>query len=110
MPAGPLRKRIRFERGSKTADGGGGSSLQWLQFLEVWGSFAPERGRERVEAGRLEAAVAGIVRIRSSLSARQILTSDRAVFDGVPHQIRSITNPDQRNKYLELVVERGVGT
>lgn len=37
-------------------------------------------------------------------------TDARVLIDGEPYNIRSVTNPDQRKKDLEFVVERGVAT
>lgn len=108
MPAGSLRKRLTFETEGETPDGGGGYVAGWSTIATVWGSFRPERGRERLEAGRLEGAVAGVVRVRSSATTRTITEKDRVTFGGDSYQIRSLTNPDQRNKFLEFLVEKGV--
>lgn len=110
MPAGRLNKRVRFERARRSADTAGGAERSWAHLVTVWGGLQVERGRERVEAGRVESALAGTLTIRVSTAALEILTSDRAVIDGVPWNIRSIANEDQHRKYLTLVVERGVAT
>jgi SPP1 family predicted phage head-tail adaptor len=110
MPAGRLNKRVAFQRAVKVADGGGGSTTTWETFLTVWGGFFPERTRERLEAGRLESAVAGRLTVRSSDDTRALTTAHRVVIDGYAHQIHAIVNPDQRDKYLDLTVERGVAT
>jgi SPP1 family predicted phage head-tail adaptor len=108
MPAGPLRKRVTFEREMRTEDAGGGAAVAWGDPLTVWGQFQPERGAERLSSGRLESALAGVLRIRSSDAARQITADQRVTIDGIAHQIRSIANPDQRNRMIEMTVERGV--
>lgn len=110
MGAGQLRKRVTFEEPVAIADGAGGHATEWMWPLTVWGAIMPERGRERLQAGRLESPVAGILRIRSSSQVRTITEAHRATIDGVPYQIRSIVNPDSRGKYLDMVVERGVAT
>lgn len=110
MGAGQLRKRVTFEREQRSADGAGGAAVKWVPELTVWGGLITERGRERLEAGRLESANTAILKVRSSSAARCIDASYRAQIDGVSYQVRSIDNPDQRNKYLEMVVERGVAT
>lgn len=109
MPAiARLRKRVTFQRESRTADGAGGYALAWTTLCSVWGQNAPERGRERVAAGRVEADLTGILTVRSSTKTRAVTTSDKVLIDGVAHNIRSISNPDQGNRFLEMVVERGV--
>lgn len=111
IKAGKLNKRVTFQREQLAPDGIGGNALTWSPIAGLAGipcRFIPERGRERLEAGRIEAAAAGILVVRSSEGTRGLTEKDRAVFDGVPHNIKSITNPDQRGRDLELVVERGV--
>lgn len=107
MAAGPMRRRITFQEESQTPDGGGGYELAWSDIVTVWGSFQPERGRERIEAGRLAETLGGVIKIRSSAASRAITPGNRAVMSGVSYNIRSISNPDQRNKFLEMTVERG---
>lgn len=92
----------------RTPDGAGGFSVAWSTALTVWGYLRPERGRERLEAGRLESATMAVLRIRSSAAARAIDASYRAVVDGVHYQIRAIVNPDQRDEYIEMTLEEGV--
>lgn len=109
MPAiARLRKRVIFQRESRTADGAGGYSLGWTTLCTVWGQNAPEKGRERVAAGRIESDLSGVLVVRSSSETRAVTTSDKVLIDNVAHNIRSISNPDQRNRFLEMVVERGV--
>lgn len=110
MRAGNLVKRVTFQREATVDDDGGGQSVSWADIsglVRVSASFAPERGRERLEAGRLEAAVAGRLWMRSFALARTITEKDRVMIDDVPYVIRSIVNPDGRNIELEMTVERG---
>lgn len=108
MGAGQLRDRVTFQKEIRTPDGGGGSTKSWGDDLTVWGQFNPERGRERLAAGRLESALGGVLKIRSSIAARALTTSHRVTIDGDRFQIRSIANPDRRNRFLEMVVEKNV--
>ncbi len=110
MAAGPLRDRVTFQVEAAISDGGGGSALSWSDALTVWGGFSPGRAREQLEAGRLEGPVAGVLKVRSSTETRTITTAHRAMIDGEAYQIRSITNPDRQNRFLEILVERGVAT
>ena len=110
MVAGQLRDRVAFQKKVSVSDGGGGSTTSWQTQFTVWGGFRPERGRERLEAGRLESAVAGVLKVRSSVQARTVDASWRVLIDSVAYQVRSITNPDRRDRFLEMTIERGVGT
>ncbi|MEM6381088.1 MAG: phage head closure protein [Pseudomonadota bacterium] len=107
MAAGPMRKRITFQQEVKAPDGAGGHDLSWIDLTTVWGSFKPERGTERVEAGRLEDSLRGVIKVRSSSITRQVTAGFRAMIDGQPYNLGPPSNPDQRNRYLEFVAERG---
>lgn len=108
MRAGRLRKRVTFQAETRTGDGGGGSARGWGDDLEVWGEFQPQRGREQLEAGRLEAALAGVLRVRSSSETRLVTEKHSVLIDGARFQIRTIANPDGKNDMLEMTVEKGV--
>lgn len=110
VSAGQLRKRVTFQVETRVPDGGGGFSETWGGDIVVWGQLVPERGSERLEAGRLEAALGGVLRIRSSSETAVITEAYTVKIDGQRYQIRSISNPDQRGKVLEMVVEKGVAT
>lgn len=105
--AGHLRSRVQFDRWTVNSDGAGGGGSIWSAFLTTRGQLLPERGRETLAAGRLESATLAVLKIRSSIAARGITAADTAVVDGVRYQIRTITNPDQHDRWLEMVVERG---
>lgn len=109
MPdAGLLRSRVTFARRDVVDDGGGGGTVNWTPMLSTRGYLRPERGREALAAGRPESSSMAVLQIRSSLAARAIDASYRVSVDDVPYNVRSIINPDQRNRFLELLVERGV--
>lgn len=113
MRAGRLNQRVTFQQESTVPDGGGGQTVSWLNvagLVSIAAEFRPERGRERLEAGRLEAANAGTLRIRSFALSRSITEKHRVLIDTVPYQVRSIVDPDGRREMLELLVERGVAT
>lgn len=109
MSIGQLRKRVYFSRlKARVEDGGGGSPKTWTPALTVWGQLSPERGREVLAAGRLESSAGAVLKIRSSTAARAIDATYKATIDGVDHQVRAISNPDGRNRFLEIVLESGV--
>jgi SPP1 family predicted phage head-tail adaptor len=108
--AGRLRKRATFQSEVQTPDGGGGYALTWSDGPTVWCELVLERGRERVAAGRLDAAIGGVLSVRASSETRAINEGHRVLVDDIAYQIRSITDPDQRGAWLEMVVEKGVAT
>lgn len=106
--AGLMRDRITFQQEREEPIGGGGYELNWHTAATVWGQLAPERGSERVEAGRMEASVGAVLRVRYSADTAAITAGWRALIDGEPYNIRSVTQPDRRNRIIEMTVERGV--
>lgn len=109
MGAGRLRDRAAFQRELLEEDIFGNETRgNWGPLVTVWAQFTPERSWERIEGGRLEAAVAGTLRLRSTPQTRDVTEADRVVVDEVLYNIRGITNPDRRNRWLEITVERGV--
>lgn len=108
MAAGPLRDRIAFKKKVETDDGQGGYATSWALQFTVWGSFRPQRGREQMEAGRLESSVSGVIRVRSSSQSQTIEPTWIAVIDGADYNIRWISNPDRHARFLEIAVDRGV--
>lgn len=110
MRAGRLRDRVTFQVLSvPSKDSTEGGRKVWSNLCTVWGELRLERGVERVEAGRLESSVAGVLIVRSSGATRAITAVHRAVIRGEAYQIRSNTNPDRRRIMQEMVVEAGVG-
>jgi SPP1 family predicted phage head-tail adaptor len=106
--AGKLRKLVTFQIETRVSDGGGGYSETWAGDITTYGGLTIERGAERLEAGRLEAALGGVLEVRASSETLVITEAYSVLIDGVRYQIRSIANPDQRGERLEMVVEKGV--
>ncbi|QFT31811.1 Phage head-tail joining protein [Labrenzia sp. THAF82] len=103
-------ERVTFQVAAEVSDGGGGFDVTWGGDVTVWGAFFPEFGREKVQGGRIEAPVGGTLNVRYSSDVIGFASDARVLIDGEPYNIRSVTNPDQRKKDLEFVVERGVAT
>jgi len=110
MRGGRLRKRVTFERAGRANDGGGGAAVSWVPVATVWGGYRPESSAERLDAGRLQSDTIGTLTIRSSIMAKSLTSADRVIIDGIAHQIKAVTNPDQKDAGLAILVERGVPT
>ncbi len=106
-----MRDRVSFHRLDAVSDDYGNETGGYAAsaFLTVWGRFQPQRGREALEAGRLESSVAGILTIRQSTEADAVTAADQVRIGGAEYQIRAIVDPTQRGAYWEISVERGVG-
>ena len=63
-----------------------------------------------IEAGRIAEQVTGVLRVRFSDMAANILPGDRVLIDDEAYNIRSSADPDGRRIRLEMVIEKGVAT
>ncbi|MBA5779493.1 phage head closure protein [Stappia sp. F7233] len=106
--AGQFRDRVTFQTETDIPDSGGGQATGWADIATVWAHLVEERGRERIANGRIEASAGAVLRVRHSPAVAVVTESDRAVIGGVVYNIRSIAQPDRRNRIIEMVLERGV--
>ena len=110
MRAGRMRDRVTFQRLDNTTDQYAQvTAASYTNILTVWGELVTGKGREAMEAGRLQSEVRSVLHVRSSSEVRGVTESDRALIGGVAYNIRAISNPDRRNHRLEMILERGVG-
>jgi SPP1 family predicted phage head-tail adaptor len=98
------RKRATFQALTTTPDGAGGATSVWTGFT-VWAQFKPDRAREKIQQGRIADNQSGVLTIRSSATTRVIDDTYRVVLDGVNYNVKSNSNPDQRNDVIELLIE-----
>lgn len=104
MDFAQARKRATIQSLVTTPDGSGGSTEQWTGFT-VWAQFSPDRAREKIQQGRIADLQSGVLRIRSSTTTRAIDDTYRVLLDGVTYNVKSNSNPDQRNDVIELLIE-----
>lgn len=112
---GSMTKRVTFQRDTGTIGVGGSKTRHWTDIpglIRVPVEYRAQRGRERLQAGRLEATTAGIVTVQGCDAVRGLTPGDIMVVHeqsgDIPHRIYSIENPDQRSRDYEIVVEKGV--
>lgn len=112
---GSMNKLATFQRDTGTIGLGGSKTRNWSDLpglVRVPVEYKPQRGRERVQAGRLEAATVAFVTIQDCAAVRGVTPADIIVIHDdrgdIPHRIYSIENPDQRSRDVEIVVEKGV--
>jgi len=109
MRAGVLREKAAFKRLDTTTDAYGNTTDgTFATFLTVRCRIREARGRERVDAGALHAPMTAVLTVRSSISSRTVTEADLVTINGVDWNIRSITNPDMHNRWLEMAIERAV--
>lgn len=104
---GMLRNLVQLQSQQKVADGMGGNVLNWIPYavdvpmaLQPWARSA----RESVFAKRLETNIThhAYMRYRTDLSS-----DHRIVYNGRLFQIRGLINIEERNVWLELILEEG---
>ena len=108
MDAGRLRDRITVQRLTQADDGYGNTVNGWANHLILWADVLETLGRERVAAGRIEAARTATIRIRASSDSKGITEADRVVCRGQVWNIRSIAAMGRSNALLEMLCETGV--
>ncbi len=112
MPrAGAISRRAAFQSAADTPDGGGGVTQVWSTQTTVWASLLLPRGREAMEAGRLEDTAAGILRVRKSSETEAITADWRAIIEGVTYHITSTpVDQDGRRAWLQMNVRQGTAS
>lgn len=108
MRAGNLNERVTFQRATSGDDGYGNVITGWTNLLTVWADVRETPGKERVDAGRVEASATATVRIRASTDSRGLTAADRMVARGWTWNIRTIVPVGNDRAALDLLVERGV--
>jgi len=100
MRAGRLRHRITIQRPSSSAGALGEKIKSWADVSTVWAAIEPLRGREFLEAHQQESEITTrfIIRYKGGLNTRM-----RISFGSKYYKIESIINPDERNRYLEIM-------
>lgn len=115
MRAGRLREQVAFERLVPGADIYGNVVTAWApveispgQPLRVWADIRETLGKERVDAGRIEASRTATVRVRAFDETRAITPADRMIARDQTWNIRSIVPVGNDMAMLDILCERGV--
>lgn len=111
---GRMRELLHFQRRKIVDDGYGNEvSGDFATVFTAPAELVPLRGGEPVQAARLTGVQPYTVRIRSSSQSRQITPAWRAVDARNASRIlniRTVTNPDQKSAWLDLLVDDGAAT
>lgn len=112
--AGRMHQRLHFQKREAIDDGAGNEvSGPYETVFTSAAELIPLRGGEPVQAARLVGVQPYTVRIRSCAAAREVTTAWRIVDARNASRvmnIRTVTNPDQKNAWLDLLVDDGVAT
>ena len=102
MRAGLMRRRITLQTVERTPDGGGGYTETLTDLATVWARVHPLTGREQLLAMQTEAMQMHrfTIRYRAGLT-----TATRILYDGRTFDIRSIVDPEERHRELQIMAE-----
>lgn len=107
MSIGKLRHRAELQQKVQTPDGSGGYDTQWVEVRTIWAEIKPVSAVQTFEFMRSDTIVTHEIRVRY---ADDIGTDKRLVHRGRAFRIKGVLNPDERNRWLDLMVEEGVAT
>lgn len=105
-----LRHRIKIQSKTQTADGMGGFTEAWSAGNDVWAMWQPMSGSERVKAMGIEPtlAVKAVIRFRGDDNgAPYYSAADRVIYRGRTYNIKSISDVDGMQDWLELMLAEG---
>lgn len=108
--AGTLDQLIRFERLTRTSDGGGGYTDAWGPVpldANVWAHVKAKTGREGMVDGQTAAT---FVVVFTVYNRGDITALDRIVWEGVAYNIRGMLREGGRDLRLKIEAERGVAS
>jgi head-tail adaptor len=114
MAAGNLREMLHFQRRGPTDDGYGNPvSGDFSTVFTTAARLEPMRGSETVIASRLQGVQPYRLTVRSSGETWQVGAEWRAIDARDASRvfnIRSAANVDEKDAYIEMIVEKGVAT
>jgi len=102
-----LRTRITFQSPTITKDAGGAQKTTYVDVSIVWAQWINDHGQEAVAAEALVSAQRATVRIRHRTD---IVETWRVMKDSEAWKILSIDEVQDKNRWVELRVERVKGT
>lgn len=108
--AGSLSERITFSRREEVDDGFGNPIAgPWTDQFTEPARLQPRTGSEPVIAARLTGVQPYTLTVRSSTRTREVTPAWRAknARNGALYNIKAITNPDERNAWLEMLITEG---
>ena len=105
MSIGKLNRRVSIQEETRVADGAGGFTRTWATIATVWGKLTPKSGSEALIALQQTNTQLFSLKIRYRTG---ITTAKRVLISGEAYNIRNSFNVDQKRRYLDAVVEKGV--
>ena len=107
--AGSLSERVVFCEPNMTPDGYGGITQGYVERFTDAARLTPRMGGEAVQAARLAGTQPYSLVVRSHTATRAVTPEWRVrnVRTNATYNIRAVSNPDERNQYLEMLIVAG---
>jgi SPP1 family predicted phage head-tail adaptor len=108
---GELRHPVILQDRSQAADGGTGIAEAFVPVAEAWARIEPIFGGRVIEGQQVEAVATHNITVRH-VAGYTAIDHVKMVDSGRLFRVRSILNPGERDRWLELLCEelRQVGT
>jgi head-tail adaptor len=107
------RERVEFQVRAMVDDGMGNvQSGEWVTMHTCAARVMPKLGGENVLAQRLTGTQPMLITVRGCGALRDLATDWRVrdVRKNIAYDITSISNPDERGKFIEVLAIAGQGT
>ena len=105
MRIGALNKRITIQIPTKAPDGMGSFTITWTDHATVFCAIWPLMGKELVQAMQTDMVISHRIRIRY----RSVFRPDWKLRFGQRYfNIVSVTNPGERNEWLDIMTREAV--
>ncbi len=102
---GALRHRVTIQEEVRVVDAEGDTTRTWTDVATTSVKIEPLKGLERLRAMQIEDSVTHKVTMRYRSG---VIAAQRLVFGTRTFNIRSVINREERNLWLELMVDEGV--
>lgn len=102
-PIGQMRHRVAIHTVSATRNDFGDAVEAGATLATVWARVEPLVGRELLAAQQIHAEVNHKVTVRYSSDLAAVGPKHYIVFDSRTFDIQAVLNPEEQNRYLELL-------
>lgn len=102
---GGMRHRLVIENPQSTTDNLGGRQTEFQEAGSVWGNLKEKSGKESEFRGKVTDVYTHVLTCRNTtlITAKSRLKYGNRFFN-----VKSIINPDGRDRYLEVLLNEGV--
>ena len=101
IDANTMTREVKIYTSARISDGQGGYEVYFPFFVPVWGDFRPNNQSRSVDEGRLEFDRSNKLYIRYGVDIKD---TDQIEIDLVRYTIHSITNVENQNRFLEIII------